>query len=640
MKFLIRFLCTALLGVGHAGAADLHQQRQQFLEARQALTTQSDDAYLRQEAALRDYVLYPYLRSAYLRARLDSVADGDIQEFLEQFPDTPISARLRSAWLHKLARERRWPAFLAADTGASSEASLRCYGVQARLASGERGDALLRDAEALWLVGHSQPDACDPVFDHLRSAGALNTALVWQRITLAMQQGELALVRHLEKSLPATERKWAKRWLELYQRPAQLLQHADYRTDIPVARDIVASGLQRLGSRDAAHAWQLWQQLKPRYSYTDAEEAALTRTLALAAARQRLSDAALWLDEVPADVVDSEVREWRVRTALPTRRWKALITHIDALPEEEVTEAWRYWKARAFEQEGDGPVALKLYRELAELRSYYGFMAADRIKQTYRMGDKPLQYTQEELDAVTQRLPVRRAGELYQLGLIDEARREWDSAVADFTAVEQQQAAVIAHRWGWHERAIPTVALAKSWDDLALRFPVLHQEEVRDSAKAQRLEAAWVYGVIRQESAFRTDARSSSGALGLMQLMPATAAFTARLFNLTGGGVHAVLNPVNNIRLGAAYLRHVLNTFDGSQLLATAAYNAGPGRIKQWLPAAAMPTDLWVETIPYKETRNYVQSVMAYSAIYESRLQQPVTRLRQRMGESVTVLAP
>jgi soluble lytic murein transglycosylase len=269
---------------------------------------------------------------------------------------------------------------------------------------------------------------------------------------------------------------------------------------------------------------------------------------------------------------------------------------------------------------------------LAGERDYYGFLAADRVGQVYRFGHDAVPFTETDLAAAEALPGIARARELLRVGLTIDARREWRDAIRDLDDRQLEIAAVLAGRWGWHDRAIVTVARADHFDDLDLRFPLVYQDLVLSNARATGLDPAWVYGVMRQESAFWEDARSRSGALGLMQLMPSTARETARRLRERVDDVYDLLSPPKNIRLGVAYLRRVLDRFDGHQGLATAAYNAGPGRVRSWLPGShPLAADIWVDTVPFNETRGYVKRVMAYTAIYEHRLERPVRPLKGRL---------
>jgi soluble lytic murein transglycosylase len=248
------------------------------------------------------------------------------------------------------------------------------------------------------------------------------------------------------------------------------------------------------------------------------------------------------------------------------------------------------------------------------------------------MNDARTEADADELSAIEQLPGVRRAHELYLLGNRLDARREWFYATEDMPAERLRLAALLANRWGWHDRAILSASQANYWSDLALRFPLPHRESIFTNARRYDLDPALIYGVIRQESIFMEDAVSAVGALGLMQLMPATGKQTARELNIQYGGNQALLQSERNIQLGSAYLNSLMIRYNGSPVLAAAAYNAGPSRVTRWLPEDAdMDATLWTERIPFKETRTYVRRVLTYATIFDWRLEQPVTRLSTRL---------
>jgi soluble lytic murein transglycosylase len=336
---------------------------------------------------------------------------------------------------------------------------------------------------------------------------------------------------------------------------------------------------------------------------------------------------------VPENAADSDIRQWRIRNALFNGDWESALHWFDALSDSEQREdVWRYWRAQALLASGARGDAFTEFASLSNERSYYGFMAADQLQRNYQMNDVRIAYTPEQLEFIEAVPGIQRARELYHTGKRLEARREWFYATDKLDDAQLRMAALLAHRWGWHDRAILTASKARYWSDLTLRFPLPHRESIFFNAKRYDLDPALIYGVIRQESAFMEDARSPVGALGLMQLMPSTGKQTARSLNIRYRGNQALLKSEQNIQLGSAYLNKLMLRYSGSPVLAAAAYNAGPHRVSRWLPEAGdMDAGLWIEKIPFRETRKYVQRVLAYATIFDWRLEQPLTRLSNRL---------
>ena len=274
-----------------------------------------------------------------------------------------------------------------------------------------------------------------------------------------------------------------------------------------------------------------------------------------------------------------------------------------------------------------------MYEQLAVEASYYGFLAADRLGIDYAIRDESPTYSSQQKILMSSDIEAVRGREYLLVGLPADARRAWRRFSQSLEGDDLVAAASLASDWGWHDRAIIEIGRTRFKRFLPLRFPMPYRDKVFEVAKHSAIDPAWVYGVIRQESTFIADIRSPSGAVGLMQLMPKTARFIARKM---GRSVRTrdLIDENISISLGVHYLRNVMDRFKNHQVLATAAYNAGPSRVKKWLPIdQPVAADIWVDTIPIIETRRYVRAVMAYTTIYEWRMQRQTTPLNQRMTE-------
>ena len=625
-------LLFALQPTGNSLADEYKDERKLFIEAEAALKAGDDATFRDLKRRLVNYPLYSYLEYQALQRRLSEAKPGEVYAFLKLYADQPVAARLRSSWLHRLGKQRYWDTYLRFYEPQSS-VTLQCYQVRARLAEGEDREAALQDALKLWLVGHSQPDACDPAFDQLYASSLITSQRIWQRIRLAFAEQKSSLAGYLAKRLSAEDRTWVKRWQYAHRRPTAALQEPWAGGDTALVRDILVHAIGRLARHKPEQAWKHWQELAASHAFTPQQEGEVLRDIGLHAALDDHPRAAEWLASVPDSHADTSIRQWRVRVALANNDWGSALRWLDRLDaEERNAETWRYWRARALDESGASGDALTEYARLSEERSYYGFMASDRLKRPYQMNDVRISHDKQQLEAIEQLPGIERARELYRAGKRLEARREWYYATANLSPDELKLAALLAHRWGWHDRAILTASQAKYWSDLTLRFPLPHRESILANARRYQLDPALIYGVIRQESAFMEDARSPVGALGLMQLMPATGKQTAHALNIRYGGTSALLQSDQNIRLGSGYFRKLLDRYNGSPVLAAAAYNAGPHRVSRWLPTdQSLQAELWMELIPYPETRTYVRRVLAYATVFEWRLQLPVTPLTRRM---------
>jgi len=636
MKQIVLFISIATLFVIAPPAfakSTLETQREDFRDARHAVRKGAISKFRKLRKRLDNYVLKGYLDYEYLRRQLHKPQVKKYRAFFKEHQDSPISSRLRAKWLHKLARQGRWQLFLDNYKDLRST-KLACYRALALQKTGQT-KAAHTAVEKLWLVGKSQPRACDKVFANWRASGAATPQLIWKRIKLAMHKRRPNLAKYLARFLGPSERKWVERWRRMYRQPAKMLAHKHFHADTTLVREIVLHGVERLARIDAAEAAKRWQTIQKRYSFTDKARQKTHRRIAISAATQRIPEALPMLTKVNEQADDLTVQDWRIRSALNNNNWSSVLKAIDALPASRKNENnWQYWQARALDKLGRKQQSETLYARLAKRFSYQGLLAADRLGVPYALDGSPLDANKDELERVRKIPGIARAEELYKIGMTIDGRREWQRAIKSMKPRQLQLAAVLASKLGWHDRAVFTIGRTKTLDDLKLRYPIVFEKKVLRHANRNRIEPAWVYGILRQESAYMTDARSHAGALGLMQLMPGTARLEARTLRLRLRNQHEILNVDKNIRLGTAHLKRVLDINKGHKVLATASYNAGAQRVKSWLPeSTSTPADIWIETIPFKETRKYVKKVLSTTSIFEKHLGQPVTPINLHMSK-------
>ena len=604
-----------------------------FQSAEQALRDNNSESYATLKAQLANYPLYPYLVFQELSQQLDQADATQVRAFLNAYAATPLAPKLRSAWLKQLAQQQRWSELLQ-DYRDNNRVELACLQRQALLNSGQR-EAALRDMESIWLHGRSRPDACDPLFALWRKQGGLTKELVWQRFKLALEARQAGLARYLSRQLPKPDQEQAALWLAVHNKPQRVLEAERFNALDPQTSAVLLHGLWRWSSRNSVAAAQALEILKQRYRLPDNERwQQLERRLAVFLASRGHPSAAARLASLRPDQVDDAVAEWRVRVPLRQRHWSAALQAIQRMPAAlRADSTWRYWQARSLEHTDQQAMAKTIYRDIADRRDFYAFLAAERLGQPHQMGHQALIVSDAALNDLAQQPAVQRARELFLLGRSPQARIEWRHASREWTPEQLKIAAQLAHRWGWHDRAIATLARGNHWDDLHLRFPLPHRKTIQRHSETFKIDLAWAYAVMRQESLFQHDVSSSAGAMGLMQIMPGTGRKISSELNQPLQGRYALLNIDTNIRFGSYYLRAMLNRLQGNAVLATAAYNAGPSRARRWLPEQIpLPADIWIETIPFSETRKYVKRVLAYAAIYEWRLQRPQPNLQKRMA--------
>ena len=617
-------LFLSVVTVETTQAASLQQQRQLYDEAKRALAKGDSGPYRRHASALRDYPLEPYLAYDDLTARLKTASNDEVEKFLAEHGDLPQASWMKLRWLRLLAARGDWRPFVAHYDPKMNFTELDCLYGQYQLISGQKEQGYAT-AEKLWLVGKSQHNACDALFERWEDEGQLTEALRWKRAKLAVEIGNYGLAKFLVKSLP-TLKAQGELLLDVAQKPQLLSQPERFSPATETMGDVVSIGLRRLARVNPEQALGLLDSYARRMSFSAEEKVSIARQIGLTLAKRFDPRALKVMAEYDPELRDDTVSEWRARLLLRLGRWDDVYALTQRFPEELAnSNRWRYWKARSLElAKPKDERAAQLYQPVAGERDFYGFLSADRIQAPYKLNHQPLALDPKLVQKVRNTAGIRRAMEFHARGQIVDGRREWYHVSRLFSRDELVAQARLAYEMEWYFPAIRTISQAKYWDDLDIRFPMAHRSSLVNAAKAREIHPSWVFAITRQESAFMADARSHVGATGLMQLMPATAKETAKRFGIPLSSPQQVLNPNVNIQLGAAYLSQIYGQFNGNRVLASAAYNAGPGRVRQWLKNADhLPFDVWVENIPFDETRQYVQNVLTYSVIYGQKLNSP-----------------
>ncbi|OUR72444.1 transglycosylase [Methylophaga sp. 41_12_T18] len=620
--------------VAIAATSDRLKQRTLYQQAQKALQTNQIQQFKTLLHQLDDYPLQAYLEYRYLRHRLNHVPEQTIAQFLFEHNDTFFAARLRSYWLDRLAQKKQWPQYLKHYQSPQST-SRQCLRLQALSATGQQQQALA-EVPQLWLVPRSQKKACDPIFKVWQSQGLVDDELRWQRILLALNENQFSLAIYLAKSLTdnTEANAWISRWQQMHRNPNSLLkqlpapsnnQQISLTQDVSIAREIIKHGISRLARRSTDNAFEAWQRISPHYQFSEQDKLTVQRYIAKRSALNREDRALEFFADIPAE-------PWRVRAALWQQDWPAVQQAILSLNlDEQQSSRWQYWLGRSQTEQGQQQAATETFQSLIFERDYYSFLAADKLQQPYQMNHQPIAVTEQELTEFSQRPAIDRLREFYVLNMSLESRRQAYALKQRLSNRELQLLATLTHRWGWHNQTIALLGKARYWDALDLRFPVVFDTDILKASKKNGIDPSWLFGIARQESAFNPQARSHVGAMGLMQIMPQTGKLIAKLINRPLKKVDELLNPARNIQLGSAYLRRMYDKNQHNPVLATASYNAGPHRIKKWLPKQALPADIWIENIPFNETRKYTSNVLAYAAVFDYQRKQNISPISSRM---------
>ena len=579
---------------------------------------------------LDQHVLAPWVVYWRTALGLEDAAASDIRALLAAYQGTYIAERLRGDWLKILGKRRDWQEFeREAPLYLRDDLEIRCHGLSARLARGD--DSALAEARPIWLEPKDLPDGCDRLVDALFERGRLSTTDIWQRVRVLFENGQITEAKstlgYLSKGEAPDERALA----EAARQPKRVLDRLPKNLEPRATREVVVlAGVRYARADPQGMAEKLQGQLAE--SLPQAEVKYLWARVGFEAARA-LNDRALkWYARAGDARLDDEQLAWKVRAALRRGQWQIVRDSIDRMSvSARVDPAWTYWYGRALAAQSEETGARAYFLRIAGQADFYGLLANEELGYVATLPEASYIPGEDEVAGAAREPGLTRALELIRLGIRTEGVREWLFTIRGFDDAKLLAAAELAWRAEVYDRAINTADKTARVHNFSLRYPVPFRDVFREYAKAHGLEEAWVLGLVRQESRFNADARSSAGAAGLMQLMPRTARYVAGKIGLRNFQPHRVIDVHTNVTLGTGYLKMVLDQL-GSPVLASAAYNAGPGRARRWRDAQPLEGAVYAETIPFAETRDYVKKVMSNSVFYAALLDKRITPLKARLG--------
>ena len=623
----MRRLWCALVGLAALSAQGAALDSE-FLGAREAFRTgdvKKLDAYA---VRFKEHLLEPYVSYWRLRSRLSAASADEIRAYFGSNQDTPLSDLLRSDWLKLLGRNQQWDTFNAEFPRVVREdIDLTCYSLQAKLRVSPA--AALTEARPLWFVARELPESCKPLFNALIAAKQLTEGDLWTRIRLALEIGQTGLAQRIGELLPAGQAPDEKLLTAVAANPAVYLEKKAFDPKSRAGRETAMFAVHRLARNSPQQAAAYWVKMEPAFGAED--RAYVWGMLAYLAAMRHQPGVLEWYARA-SDLSDVQLA-WKARAALRVGNWPEVLAAINAMTRKEAEQgAWRYWKARALKATGKQAEAEEILKALAGEFNFYGQLALEDLGGKIVSPAARFKPGAEDMRAIGQVPGLQRALTLYRLNLRPDANREWLWAIREFNDRQLIAAAELAARSQLYDRAINTADRTVEVHDFSLRYLTPYREVLKTHVSQLDLDEAWVYGLIRQESRFIAEARSHAGASGLMQLMPGTARWVARKLGLKDWRWSEVNEVETNVSLGTWYLRHVYDALDGHPVMASAAYNAGPGRARAWRPGGAMEGAIYAETIPFNETRDYVQKVMANASYYGHVLGRQAQSLKERLG--------
>lgn len=614
-SFLTFLLVISGVSVQASDTDDVYsKQRLHYLDAEKYFRTGQIGNYKLIKNQLVDYPLYPYLLYKELRKTLHTADSNKVRRYLYKYGDTPVGNKLRKKYLQKLARDKNWVDFISFYKDDDSE-KLNCLYRKSLYKTGRIEEAL--DApESIWLSSKSLPTACDFIVNKMFKHEYLSTDIQIERLKLAIRKRNIRLAYFLSERL--TNSKSLKNQIRnAHHFPIKYI-HSYSENSTDLEDFLFVHAITQLAKKDftrAEHTWSNIEKNKFRQDYISYTDRSLSYY-----ARKNINSPPVRKVLFDSNNYDSRTIESQIRLNLANTNWQETISNIDSFSETDGRkEEWLYWRARSLEKLGNYIQAYRIFDRLSDTRSYYGFLSADKLNKTYKLNQNTVTFSLQELEVLRNNPFFLRAVELSKIGRPADTRREINYLAETLKDNDLYKLSQLAHEQGWNDIAILTIAKTPFYDDLKIRFPLITIKDV-DSLK---IDQAWLHGLIRQESLFMRDAKSNKGALGLMQLLPRTARYVAKRSSTVKKGwlsKQDLLDKDRNIILGSNYLFSNLRRFDNNPVLATAAYNAGPYNVKKWIPQKEMSADVWIETIPFKETRNYVQRVLTYTSIYERKL--------------------
>ncbi|MCV2217227.1 lytic transglycosylase domain-containing protein [Thauera sp. Sel9] len=576
------------------------------------------------------YVRYWRFVNVLARPELPPPAQ-ELDAFLQREAGTVLAERLRAEWLRRLATDGDWTRFAALYPGLQNpDREMRCTAWTARLMT---GDTRALDEVALeWRTLDNAPAACDTALRATHATGRVDDDALWRR------------ARHQADTRKPDDALLSWSWLPTEIAPAAadaeqaLRSSAAWLDRLPAnfavtraGRELVLAALTRIAWQDARLAHACLLQLQDRLG--SEERGDIQAVIAMHAAIDQMPEAMAFYRAVGNAELTPLQRAWRVRAALRAGDWAAVRTAIEALPESERQQPeWTYWLGRAHAATGRAGDAEALFSHIAAEPHFYGILAAEELGRPFALPASGDSLAVPPLDEAENDPALRRALALYRLGLRTEATREWSWALRGRDETFRLAAAHLALRNELYDRAINSAELSNPRANYALRFLTPYRELIEPQVHMQGLDLGWVYGLMRQESRFVVPARSSAGAQGLMQVMPATGKWVANKIGLRGYHPRQLNDPNTNVLLGTSYMRLILNDLDDHPVLASAGYNAGPGRARRWRDDKPLEAAIYIETIPFNETRDYVKKVMVNAIIYGAMFEHRPQSLKTRLG--------
>jgi soluble lytic murein transglycosylase len=616
-----------------AGAAPRHvaSTDDDVLTAYDAYRAGDPIKFARMAKKLDGHLLEPWIDYWGIAMRLEDTPLADVHAFFQEHANTYVAEVLRGDWLKVLGKRGDWKEFARElPLYPREDDEIRCY---ATLMGIERGEEFsMKEADWFWLDAEELPEGCGRLVERLLDDGQISVTDVWRRVRVLFARGQITAAKTALGYLAKEDSPDERMLVDAARQPKRVLSRLPKNLDRRPVREVVILAAIRHARTDAeATAAILEQRLAAQLP--ESEVNYLWGRIAYEGAREHHPDALKWYARASAKSLDEDQLAWKIRAALRAGKWQVVRDTIDLLPVSSRHDSnWTYWYGRALAALGEETGSRAYYLRIAGQTDFYGLLASEELGYVSTVPESVYVPTEAEVEAAGKAPGLARSLEMIRLGMRTEGVKEWLFSVRYFDDAQLLAAAEFARRQGIWDRSISAADRTVRQHNFALRYPLPYRELFSEYAKTYNLDESWILGLVRQESRFITDARSGAGAAGLMQVMPRTARFVAHRIGIRRYDGRSVTEAKTNITLGAGYLRIVLDQL-GSQLLASAAYNAGPARARRWRDEGrALEGAVYAETIPFPETRDYVKKVMANAVFYSALIEKKPTPLKARLG--------
>lgn len=628
----VLFLSISIQFFQVANAFSMEATEQIFLKSQQAYESRNIEQLEQKLQLLRaqNYGLLPYAEYWLLLLKMNSIDQAQVHSFRTKFSETRFAEKVTAEWLKLLAKRDDWSAFFELlPEYKGDDVGIACYAIEGRFKQGDMN--ILNNGKPYWVLNTNKPESCERVFDMMQSAKLLTEDDVVFKFRAALQDEQIGLAKTILPRMPDYSPN-TKNQFEAAIKSPQTYLDTKFKQNLEtrLSRELYIYAINRYLRIKPDAAKDDWEKVAQQF--TENEVNYMWRNFAVYAARRHDTEAINIYGRVKLPM-DHEAHAWKVRSAMWVNNWDLVLTSLNEMSLEQQGEpVWRYWKARAYKAKRDIPKANKILIELMKERSFYGLLAEDEIGEVVTKATNIYIPTELEVQNIASLPSIQRSLTLQQLGLKWDSKLEWAWAIKSLDDKQLLAAAEFALRNNWYDLAISTAEKTKNTHNFALRFPMPYRETVSNYAQIHGVDEAWIYGLTRQESRFNTSANSGVGAAGLMQVMPATAAWIAKRMRLESykqNGLHQI---DTNVHLGTYYLKYTLNHAQGQVPVATAAYNAGPSRVRAWMADQPIEGAIYVENIPILETRLYVQKVMSNTHFYGQLLGAKTQGIKQSLG--------